>query len=358
MTKKSLGYVRLEWVCPQCETKNPGPNKFCNGCGKPQPPNVEFQQPDQELLLTDEEEILKAKAGPDVHCPYCNARNSNEARFCGQCGGDLASAQVRESGEVVGAHRPGPAEEIRCEACGSMNHPNAARCTHCGASLAAEEIPAADKEPATLRSKFPIALLAILPILLCVGVVVLLILGGRSEDLSGQVSRVQWERTIPVESLVVVEREDWADEIPTGSTILACDYEYHHSQDEPAPNSQEVCGTPYTVDTGSGYGEVVQDCVYEVYEESCTYEALNWQVVDQVTANGDDLSPFWPSVQLTENQREGETEQVYVVFFETDDGELKYEIEDPNLFADFIVGSEWILSVNTFGGIREVEPSR
>jgi hypothetical protein len=53
MTRKTVGYVQLEWACPRCETRNPGPQKFCNGCGGPQPPDVKFEQPAQEKLLTD-----------------------------------------------------------------------------------------------------------------------------------------------------------------------------------------------------------------------------------------------------------------------------------------------------------------
>ena len=78
MTKKSLGYVELEWTCPNCETRNPGPHKFCNGCGAPQPEDVEFEQPIEEKLITDAEQIARAQAGPDLHCPYCEARNPGD----------------------------------------------------------------------------------------------------------------------------------------------------------------------------------------------------------------------------------------------------------------------------------------
>ena len=111
MTKKTLGYVHLEWACPNCQRKNPGPQKFCNGCGAPQPEDVEFIQAAEEKLITDEAEIARAKAGPDVHCPYCGARNPGDAEFCGGCGGNLAEAAARESGRVVGSHRDKPAPQ-------------------------------------------------------------------------------------------------------------------------------------------------------------------------------------------------------------------------------------------------------
>ena len=54
MTKKSLGYVELEWICPNCDTKNPGPQKTCLSCGMPQPDDVKFEQRAQETLIEDE----------------------------------------------------------------------------------------------------------------------------------------------------------------------------------------------------------------------------------------------------------------------------------------------------------------
>ncbi|MGQ9683479.1 MAG: zinc finger protein [Anaerolineae bacterium] len=75
MPKESLGYVRLEWTCPNCGTRNPGPQNKCAGCGAPQPADTAFTQAPQEQLLTDQAEIARAVSGADVHCPYCGARN-------------------------------------------------------------------------------------------------------------------------------------------------------------------------------------------------------------------------------------------------------------------------------------------
>ena len=103
MAKKSIGFVELIWTCPRCTTKNPGPNKFCTACGAPQPENVAFEQAPDAKLITDAEKIARAKAGPDIHCPYCNARNPAGSKFCGACGGDQSGAKARASGGVVGA---------------------------------------------------------------------------------------------------------------------------------------------------------------------------------------------------------------------------------------------------------------
>jgi ribosomal protein L40E len=88
MSQEVLGYVKMEWVCPKCNSRNPGPQKTCIGCGAPQPPDVQFQQAEQQQLITDQAEIAQAQAGPDIHCPFCGTRNPAGAKTCSQCGGD------------------------------------------------------------------------------------------------------------------------------------------------------------------------------------------------------------------------------------------------------------------------------
>jgi hypothetical protein len=121
-----------------------------------------------------------------------------------------------------------------------------------------------------------------------------------------------------------------------------------------------VCGTAYVVDQGSGTGKVVQDCQYEVYEDWCIYTVDEWQVVDTLTATGASLSPQWPDVSLSADQREGETrEESYRVYFRTDDkkGEYTYRPSTAEEFAQFVTGSEWTLKVNKLGGVTDVEPA-
>ena len=52
--KESKGFVQLEWVCPNCDGRNPGPLKTCQNCGAPQPDNVQFHRAADEKIVTDE----------------------------------------------------------------------------------------------------------------------------------------------------------------------------------------------------------------------------------------------------------------------------------------------------------------
>jgi hypothetical protein len=357
MTKKRLGYVELEWICPNCATRNPGPNKFCNGCGAPQPEKVEFEQALEEKLVTDQDLIARAQAGPDVHCPFCGARNAAGAKFCGACGGDLAGAAARESGRVVGAHRREPAADVQCPTCGTANPASNRSCSNCGAPLTKEPTPAPKPAAPTgaVRRGLPLIPLLGGGLLCALAAFVVFGLLLRTEEHTGEVTAVSWERSIPVLALVPVEREAWRDEIPADAEMGACHQEHRYTSDEPASNAEEVCGTPYTVDTGTGVGEVVQDCVYEVYDDRCTYTAMDWDVFDVVTRTGSDLDPAWPELNLAADQQQGEPTEEYAVTFVSDGETYTYTVDDADSFSQFEVGSSWILQLNALGGITSVE---
>ncbi len=356
MAKKTVGYVQLEWACPRCATRNPGPQKFCNGCGGPQPADVPFTQAAEEKLLTDAAEIARAKAGPDIHCPYCGSRNPGAAKFCGACGGKLEGGQARRAGQVVGAHRAGPARPVRCPSCGTENPAGAGRCSNCGAGLAAEAPAPAGPAQARPPRRGLLIGLGVLLVLGCLATAAVLILGGRTHPVSAVVQDVNWTRSVALESLGMVQYEDWRDNIPADAQVGGCRTEYRATSDEPGPNSTEVCGTPYTVDTGGGYGEVVQDCVYEVYDDWCDYTVQGWQVVDTLTSSGYDLNPYWPSVSLAGDQREGEAQEQYTVVFATDDGQVEYQAQSAADFSQFIIGSAWELEIDSFGNLSSISP--
>ena len=360
MTKKSLGYVELQWTCPNCSTLNPGQRKFCNGCGAPQSDDIEFEQAADEKFLSDTGQIARAKAGPDVHCPYCGARNPGDAKYCGACGGDLSAAVARESGRVVGAHKDKPAEEITCPACGTLNPGRSRICSNCGASLkpAIEEPRVQKAEPSKKARKLSLAAVVGVALLLGLAACALFFLFIRTEERTGEVIGLRWERSLPIEALGLVQREGWFDELPADAEVNSCQLEYRYTSDVQLANSTEVCGTPYTVDTGSGFGEVLQECVYEVEENLCTYSVMDWQAFDVLTSTGTDLNPVWPEVNLAEDQREGPREESYEVTFNSAGSSLTYSTSDASEYSQFELGSTWILNVNALGAVVSVESAR
>jgi hypothetical protein len=332
MARKSLGFVPLIWECPFCNTQNPGPIKSCTSCGAPQPDDVEFLQVDEDKFnfIKDEALIRMAKAGPDVHCPFCGTRNPATAELCVKCGGDLTmGGKARKTGQKV--RTVGEAQERQ------------------PAPVAAE--------PRKKRSTGCIILGAIGGLAVLAGLVVLLFLLLKTDDVLGSVSSVNWERSIAIEAFMPVTKSDWWDEIPDDAEILSCSEEYRYTSDDPQPNATEVCSEAEVEDTGTGVGEVVQECVYEVYDDFCDYTVMEWEVVDTVSASGTDLDPYWPTVNLSTDQREGERKEDYVIHFDTDGKDYSYTTSDLDLFIQATPGSQWTLSVNQLGGVQSIEPA-
>lgn len=357
MTRKSLGYVELEWTCKRCGTVNPGLQKTCTSCGSPLAENDQFELPEEQKLITDEAKLEAAKKGPDIHCPYCGTANPAGSPSCKQCSGDLSEGALRAAGKVLGAHQEGPAAQIACPYCSTMISPNVQRCPNCGGDLAPKEAkpaPAAVERPGMPKWMM---LVGVALLVLCVGAAaVFFILSMRTEDVRAYVQNVAWQRSIEVLETRLVEQNDWENELPNEAQNVSCSDQYRQTSSVPVPNATEVCGTPYTVDTGSGVGEVIQDCEYLVYDSFCSYEAYQWVVVTQEVTQGSDLQPYWPDLALSSIQREGNRQEQYRVIFVADGETYTYDLTDPNAFTQFTPGSEWTLKVNALGGLSAVEP--
>ena len=357
MAEKELGYVELEWTCKRCQTRNPGTQKTCTNCGAAREVSDQLELPAEQKLLSEEEAMKTAGRGPDIHCPFCNAPNRSDAKECEMCGGKLEGGQACQAGQVVGAYQSGPAAQVKCPACDSMNPANAPRCQNCGAALQRE--PAPQPAPAAQAPAKPnlvmIVVLALLGIVACIVLGSVFARGMRTSELSGVVQDVHWERSMQVLEQQPVQRETWQDEIPEGAPVGQCRNELRRVQDEPAPGAEEVCGTPYTVDQGSGVGKVVQDCQYRIYEPYCTYTADDWVVIDTLRLQGDDMNPQWPAYSFSGAQREGQTAESYQVVFSTATESYTYTTSDPQDFAQFTPGSQWVLEVNGFGAVTGLQ---
>ena len=358
MAKKELGHIELHWDCPNCGSANLGRDQTCTNCGAPQPEGVSFYQPAGQDLLKDEDLISRAEAGPDIHCPYCGTRNVGNAVTCIQCGGDLSEGARRKAGQVLGAYGTAPAADVACPNCGTLNTAAARSCSNCGASLAVGK-PRVQTEPApTPAKRSPIPAYAIIAgvvglVLICIAAFILLT---RTNEVTGIVHSGSWERSIPIEALVPVEHESWLDQVPAGADLLGCAEEVRSVEDQPVQDSVEVCGTPYAVDSGSGFAEVQQDCEYQVYDQYCQFTVEEWSQVDLATLAGDGYVASWPDPQLVAGQRLGDgQEETYTIVFVADGETYTFTTSDFRLFQQAVPGTEWNLDVNTFGGVVSIE---
>ncbi len=354
MAEKTLGYVELEWTCPSCNTRNPGSAVKCKQCAAPMPEDVKFEQAAEEHLITDEEKLAAAQAGPDIYCAYCGTRNPATAQRCRQCAAPLAEGRARAAGEVLGALRDRPAPPQKCPACGAENPPAAHKCAQCGAPLGkavpAEPLPAQPRPGP--RPAF--GLLGFLLLVALAVIVAFVVMASRSDQLVGQVVDYGWRRVITVEVLAPVTREGWRDSLPPGVEVGACRERVRQVVSQPVPNSREVCGTPYVVDTGSGYGQVKQDCQYEVLDDWCQYRTLAWVAGPPLVLEGRDLDPRWPMLQASDTQRATGRTELYRIVFQANDRAYTYETRNPDEYLRLVQGQSWVLEVNGFGQITGI----
>lgn len=357
MTKKTLGYVELEWSCPNCGNKNPGMKKTCTACGSPQPASTQFELGQKQDMIADAQKAAEAAKGANIHCPYCNTRNLADALTCIQCGGDLTEGLKREKGRVLSGSPLPASDELKCPGCGALNQAGSSVCSACGISLSAPQIPSktATQVPGTKSATFrPWMAIPIIGILAAICVIFGLLFV-RTTSQTGVVQGVQWQRTITIEAQREVIRETWRDQVPAGVEVLSCRQEYRSRQDNPAPNAKEVCATAL-IDQGNGSAKVEETCYYEVYDDYCKYPSMEWQKVDDLLAQGADSQPYWPQENLMNGQRAGERSESFRVDFETKDGIKQFTTNDAALFAQLQPGTQWTLSVNTLGAIIDVSP--
>ncbi|MEX1247043.1 MAG: zinc ribbon domain-containing protein [Anaerolineales bacterium] len=358
MARKVKGYVELYWKCPSCANENLGSHAYCTSCGSPQPRNVDFHQGSKQQLITDPERLKRAKAGADIHCGYCGTRNPANAVNCAQCGADLKQGARRGAGKVLGAFSAGAVEPVTCANCGTLNAGTRLKCGNCGSALAHGAPPPAAKRPLAAQPVNRNALLIGGGVLLLI-IATIYFLFIRTQAVVGTVTSANWSRSVVIEAFGPLQLEDWRDELPGEARNPSCQEEVREVQSDPPSTGRydEVCGTEYVVDTGSGAGEVVQDCEYRVYDDYCSYTIDAWAPVSTAEVEGIGLSVAWPMPALASNQRLGEQKAAYACVFGAGGKSYTYRAENFEEFQICVVGSTWNLEVNALGAVTSISPA-
>lgn len=344
----------LEWTCPSCNTRNPGPQKTCRNCGAPQPENVQFERAADEKAVTDGAAVSAAQAGADFICPYCSTRNRGDAKVCVQCGGDLVEARRRASGAELQANA-GP-KTVACSNCGGENPASSTMCSKCGAPLprltaAAAPVPeqpagraAGAPAPGKSSSKkkwFLIGGIGAALLLCCIAAIVIFFVPTAS--VQARVTDVHWQTSVPVEAQREVQHTNEEGSPPGDAYNVSC-----HTE------TNQVC-TEKVVDQGNGYGEKVQDC-QDVTKDYCSYTVKEWQTIQTYTLDGHDYTPLYSQPSLSMDQRLGKQSADYTVYFDTEKGQKTYSPGSLDDFARFQVGSGWTLKLNAIGSVVGVSP--
>jgi membrane protease subunit (stomatin/prohibitin family) len=354
--KRTLGYVQNEWVCPNCGTRNKGGEKTCVNCGAPQPENVQFELPSEQKFVRDEKQVQAAKAGPDIHCGFCGARNPATAVTCSQCGADLKEGKAREAGRIMQQPAAQP-KIVKCDNCGTENASSNSVCSNCGsplprlasAAIAAPgqgrsglspAAPLTGKKPSRRTWLIAGAALACLAVV-CVGVLVLFFLP--TSSVQATVTDVYWQTSVPVQEIQAVDYANERGSPPSDAYNVSC---YDESKD--------VCEQK-TIDKGNGYSEVVEECRTETVTY-CSYTVDEWTTIQTYTLEGNDLQPVYQNPSVASDQRVGDASETFTVYFLTEDGAQEtYTANSISEFQQFTVGSTWTLNMNLAGGVVSVE---
>lgn len=352
MQRRSKGVVQLEWVCPNCGERNPGPVKNCEKCGAAQPDDVQFQRAAEEQLITDEKVVAEAKAGADIHCGFCGTRNPATAETCSQCGANLEEGKSRLAGRILEA-APTPPKVILCTNCGSENPGNAKTCTNCGAPIKAAATSApmtaaaqAGTSSGTNKKAKPFNWMiaggiGAFLLLCCIAIVAMFALPSKSTE--GTVSNVFWKTSVPVQEVRAVNYSNESGNPPSDAYNVSCRTESH-----------DVCEDK-TIDKGNGYAEVVQEC-HTVSDQYCSYTVDEWTTIQTYDLEGGDLYPVYAEPTVYNDQRLGSESVNLTVYFNTSDGQETYSPNSISEFQQFQIGSRWTLKLNILGGVLSVEP--
>ena len=352
--RRTVGYIQNEWTCPNCQTRNKGSVKTCENCGAPQPENVQFELPAEQKFVTDEKSINAAKAGADIHCPFCGTRNPATAKTCSQCGGDLIEGKARESGRLI---EPAPASQqlkiVKCDNCGIENPASNAVCSNCGSPLPKIAAPALAPQAATGFSTGNLlapkktnwlligGILAFVAIC-CVGIAALFFFP--TKTVQATVVDVHWQTSVPVQEIRAVDYSNEPGSPPSDAYNVSC-------RDE----SRDVCEQK-TIDKGNGYSEVVEECHTET-QQYCSYTLDEWTTIQTFTLDGNDLRPIYDDPSIASGQRLGQESEHLTVTFSTTNGEQEtYSPSSVSEFQQFTVGSTWNLKLNAVGNVLSVEP--
>lgn len=349
--KQSKGFIELEWVCPNCESRNKGSKKTCENCGAPQPDNVKFQRASDEKIVTDKKSVQAASAGADIHCGFCGTRNPATAETCSQCGGDLKEGKKREAGQLMQAP-PTPLKIVTCTNCGFENPGSERTCKQCGAPLPKLT---AEQRPAPVHAKVSPALSKAQPkkpnwilfggigaflLLCCIAIFALFVIPSKS--VQGTVTDIYWQTSVPVQEVRAVDYSNERGSAPSGAYNVSC-----------YTDRQEVCEDK-TVDQGNGFAEVVTECHTEE-EQYCSYTVDEWTTIQTYDLNGSDVHPQYADPNISSDQRIGNPSEQLTVTFSTPDGIETYSPSSESEFQQFQIGSTWTIKMNALGNVVGIE---
>lgn len=212
--------IELTWTCSACRTKNLGRHMVCQSCGDPKGPSEEYEMPADPSAVasvTDPELLRLATAGENWCCAYCGSNQRAIGGGCLRCGAGRTSG-ANASAAAAPIEVAAPAHRARR----SRALPFAAMIAFAGAVALAffgfvlvrfAHPPAPPLRPPVVATSAPVVV-------------------AERTELSAEVTRVSWRRTITIETWQLVPHEGFRESVPTGAIdVRAAGQREHHRED-------------------------------------------------------------------------------------------------------------------------------
>jgi hypothetical protein len=176
-------------------------------------------------------------------------------------------------------------------------------------------------------------------------------------DAVASVTGHAWERSISIEVFGPTRDSAWCDSLPGEAYDVSRSREVRDHRQIP---DGEDC-TTQRIDQGDGTFREERSCTPRyrqepVYDDKCTFTANRWSQARVEHANGSDLAPVWPEVEVREGEcagceREGGRSARYRVRFAGADGQhFECSFDDESRWRRFTPGSRWRVSVGVLAG--------
>ncbi len=295
------------WDCAYCGTKHIlGRNRNCPNCGKPRGEDAVFAHdaPSEENLVEKPEEVSKEA---DWHCEFCDSLNPASAKFCESCGSprsDKTYFQMKEE--------------------------------HQKKQEAAQAIASPPPPAAPAKSRLPL-------LLLIAAAIALIFFLTRPAKADLTVQGMEWARSVTVEEQKTLQESGW--NVPSGARVYDEKREVqtytqvldHYETREREVEEEYIDHYEDVVvgyeDLGNGYFEEITESqpVYEtryytetyeepiyvtvpVYGTKYYYEIDRWVFErEENSAGSAGESPYWPELNLEDNEREGDRTEQYTL---------------------------------------------
>ena len=375
------------WDCTYCDSKKiRGSIYECPVCGRPRDKDIKFYI-DNPHNYVDKEKAEKLNKNPDWVCSYCDGLNSDDNDTCYNCGASREESELnylelkkkkeaKTKQELLEKIETFNSEQIHIDENKSTENVDiesiADLDTLSTMILAKKEQTEKLKnsyeksyekdyqeivsnKPSKKSFKPILKGLGILMLIIAVVVGGFLIFSPKNENVT--IDGFEWARTVEIEAYRTVEESGWS--VPSGGRIKDTRQEIQsyrdvidHYETKTRTYTEEVLDHYDTEvvgyeDLGNGYfreqtqqvpvyrtevrTETYQEPVYRqepVYATKYYYEIDKWVYAETLKASQLDHSPYWPSKELADNEREGTKKEVYKVNVTNEEGEKKtYELK-------------------------------